>query len=132
MRKGYLDNFKAYFLVTGVFLATCLLGLIPEWVYPGDPITVEIYDKKILLINICWSFKAWLPPLLILGMFRGKKLRTDSADYILLGLYFFTCMVDGIDAFANPYRDTFWDWVVIIPIWAITTLIKIFNYKKTG
>ena len=129
MKKDYLNNFKATILINLVFVISNIFSLIPEIVYNGEPATDEIYDRKILLINACQSFKDWIPYLGIL-FFWHVKWKLDLLDYAYCAIFLFTCVVNTFDAFINPYRATEIDWIVIGIFWSVITFLKFINYRK--
>jgi len=129
MKKDYLSNFFAAFVINAAFWFNNLLGMIPEWILPGDPATDAIWERKIELINIVTSFKAWVPYLMIIFLWR-IKMKVDIMDYMYAGLFLFTCLVSTFDAFINPYRDTTPDWVVLWVFWLCITALKLVNYRK--
>lgn len=119
-------TYEAAITLNIVFAFMNVLGLIPEWVMPGEPQTDELHDAKIALVYQMFTIKFAMPYLLI-GYYwlRTTKTITDVVDWGYLALMIGTCIKDFIDTIVNPYEDTDKDWLWFGILWGLLTLVKL-------
>lgn len=124
-------NLEAFIEITVLFLAMNILGMIPDWIMPGEPQTDAEYDAKIRLVYLFFTIK-FTAPYLVLGYswLRKKLVYTDVIDWGYMGLFLATCIKDTRDVFIAPFASTASDWGWLIPIWLLLTSVKMMPYIK--
>lgn len=121
-----IKTYEAAIQINILFAVANILGVMPDWIMPGNPQTDAEYDAKIKLVYLFFAIKFFLPYLIVAYYWAKKdRITTDVIDWAYLGLFIGTCAKDCVDIFTDPSASTHSDWMWFFPLWVILTLVKI-------